>query len=642
MLRCFFAFIFVVSLSVHLIGQTRIINQLKKEVQSAQNPHQKLMALFALCDQKYSLNTDTLCKYASLAKEISLVQNDITNMALAEYYMATCFVKRGSLDTAFKICEDNILKLKSKSGSSEALMKLTTLKAQVLIRSTKYKEGIAEVYNILQWAEKNDDTLMQMVAKNALGWVNMEMDQKPEALKWLFLALRTTDRIEYHEKNSNIYSNIAAVYNQLHQYDSAEYFIRKSIAFARKNENLFYLANCLNILANIYIDTKRPSLAEAPLTEALLIRKQIGDPFYIVSDMGQLADFYAKTSQPKKGIALSLQAIEIAKKLHLTAKLELLFEALGENYKVAGNYKEYSKTLEKIISLNDSMYVANTAEARAELDARYNLKKEENLIILQKLDIAKKNSLLYSSLFLLFFSVIMTWFLFRVYKKNQQIKFLKMQTEEKQLSARAVMSAEENERKRISRDLHDNIGAYATVLMANTEQLKKQASGQNIQQSAENVFENAQNIIGSLQETIWVLNNDVITITDFIDRFKLYAKKMLQLFTGIQIRFKEQLDNDVKLSPAEALHLFRIMQEALQNTIKHAKPQNIIVAVESKETILISIKDDGKGFNKNNVTEGNGLFNMQHRANEAGYQLKILSTEAGTEVFLQKNNLVKI
>ncbi len=178
--------------------------------------------------------------------------------------------------------------------------------------------------------------------------------------------------------------------------------------------------------------------------------------------------------------------------------------------------------------------------------------------------------------------------------------------------------------------------------MANTEQLKKQASGQNIQQSAENVFENAQNIIGSLQETIWVLNNDVITITDFIDRFKLYAKKMLQLFTGIQIRFKEQLDNDVELSPAEALHLFRIMQEALQNTIKHAKPQNIIVAVESKETILISIKDDGKGFNKNNVTEGNGLFNMQHRANEAGYQLKILSTEAGTEVFLQKNNLVKI
>ncbi len=131
-----------------------------------------------------------------------------------------------------------------------------------------------------------------------------------------------------------------------------------------------------------------------------------------------------------------------------------------------------------------------------------------------------------------------------------------MQTEEKQLTERAVRSAEEKERKRMSRDLHDNIGAYATALMANTEQLKKHASTNGMQQSAENVSENAQDIMSSLQETIWVLNNDVITITDFIDRFKLFSKKMLQNFPEIQIRFKEQLDKDFELSPAEALHLF--------------------------------------------------------------------------------------
>lgn len=213
-----------------------------------------------------------------------------------------------------------------------------------------------------------------------------------------------------------------------------------------------------------------------------------------------------------------------------------------------------------------------------------------------------------------------------------------MQAEEKQLTARAVLSAEEKERKRISRDLHDNIGAYATVLVANTEQLKKQASELSIQQSAENVSHNAQNIMGSLQETIWVLNNDVITITDFIDRVKLYAKKMLQAFPHIQITFKEELDRDIELSPAEALHLFRIMQEALQNTIKHAKPENIIVTVKSNYAIFISIKDDGKGFNKNARADGNGLLNMQHRAKEAGYHLNISSGETGTEISLEKNH----
>jgi len=198
------------------------------------------------------------------------------------------------------------------------------------------------------------------------------------------------------------------------------------------------------------------------------------------------------------------------------------------------------------------------------------------------------------------------------------------------------------ERQRISRDLHDNIGAYATVLMASTEQLKMQTSEAVIQQSAENISQNAQDIMSSLRETIWVLNNDVITITDFIDWFKVYAKKMLQQFPNKHILFKEQINKDFELLPAEALHLFRIMQEALQNTIKHGNSKNIIVSVESNKSICISIKDDGKGFDKNNIINGNGLLNMQHRANEAGYELNIFSTEAGTEITLQKNNCSKL
>ncbi len=215
-----------------------------------------------------------------------------------------------------------------------------------------------------------------------------------------------------------------------------------------------------------------------------------------------------------------------------------------------------------------------------------------------------------------------------------------MQAEEKLSAAKAVLTAEEKERKRISRDLHDNIGAYATVLVNNTEQLQLRAQDMGISKIADNVAENAQNIIGSLQETIWVLNNDVITITDFIDRFKVYSKKMLQHFSGVDISFKEDLENDFKLSPAEALHLFRIMQEALQNSVKHARTHNILVTVISKENVFISIKDDGAGFDKATCTAGNGLLNMQHRAQEAGYQLDINSWGKGTEISLRKNHAV--
>jgi hypothetical protein len=67
--------------------------------------------------------------------------------------------------------------------------------------------------------------------------------------------------------------------------------------------------------ADIYIATKRANLAEAPLNEALSIRKQIGDPYYIVSDISQLAIYYANISQPEKGIKASLEGIELCKKI---------------------------------------------------------------------------------------------------------------------------------------------------------------------------------------------------------------------------------------------------------------------------------------------------------------------------------------
>jgi signal transduction histidine kinase len=92
----------------------------------------------------------------------------------------------------------------------------------------------------------------------------------------------------------------------------------------------------------------------------------------------------------------------------------------------------------------------------------------------------------------------------------------------------------------------------------------------------------------------------------------------------------------IEMSPAEALHLFRIMQEALQNTIKHAGPQNILVMVESTEAIRFTIKDDGVGFDEYNIVNGNGLLNMQHRAKEAGYELKLFQGKQGTEIQLSE------
>jgi signal transduction histidine kinase len=208
----------------------------------------------------------------------------------------------------------------------------------------------------------------------------------------------------------------------------------------------------------------------------------------------------------------------------------------------------------------------------------------------------------------------------------------------KQLLRMEIQQSVQQERQRISRDLHDNIGAHTTALIASVEQLYKKSETSEVQQSAQNVTDNAKNIIGSLRETVWVLNKDAITITDFADRYILYAQKMVENYPNVQVSFNEELVNDIVLTPVEALNVFRIMQEALQNTLKHADASSITVTINSNSAVYVSVKDDGKGFDTASAPKGNGLINMKYRAKEAGFELQILSGKNGTEMILQKSN----
>jgi signal transduction histidine kinase len=193
-------------------------------------------------------------------------------------------------------------------------------------------------------------------------------------------------------------------------------------------------------------------------------------------------------------------------------------------------------------------------------------------------------------------------------KKLQEIKF------QQQL---------QKERERISRDLHDNIGAYTSALIANADKL--QATGNGTVLEADRVKENAKQILSSLRETIWVLNSKEISVTDFSDGFKQYANKMLENYPDVQIQFEEKIEDDKILSPAVALNLYRILQEALQNTLKYAKAKKIDFSICSNDKLGISLQDDGAGFNPAENGFGNGLNNMEHRAAEAGFDFSISS-----------------
>ncbi len=118
----------------------------------------------------------------------------------------------------------------------------------------------------------------------------------------------------------------------------------------------------------------------------------------------------------------------------------------------------------------------------------------------------------------------------------------------------------------------------------------------------------------------------VLRVTEFIS-------KLNESISEINFVLKNNLSRNFKLTSTQLLNLFRIIQEALQNSIKHSKAKDVSVLFEEKsDGFEIKIRDNGIGFDLNNINGGCGLSNMEIRSQESGAIFEINSNNNGTEV----------
>jgi signal transduction histidine kinase len=126
-------------------------------------------------------------------------------------------------------------------------------------------------------------------------------------------------------------------------------------------------------------------------------------------------------------------------------------------------------------------------------------------------------------------------------------------------------------------------------------------------------------------------------VQDFADAFKSNCLKLLRSFQDIHLDAQECIATSCILSAPTAIHVNKILMEAVQNTLKHAQAKNIFVVIRCDEQLLIEIKDDGEGF-ETERSPGNGLHNMEWRAAQAGFRFHLFSEKGkGTRIELVKN-----
>lgn len=625
-------------LSLNSRTQTTAIDSLRKTLAAATSVPDQLNALFALCEQRQSMNKDSFYRYAELARNLADQTRDPAQIELAAYFYSNSLIRKGELDEAIQITNLQLTRL-TWDKNRNAYTKFLLQKGQYFIRTSQYREALAVFFGLLSESEQRRDTVMQVNACNNIGWVNMEMGQNTQALEWFYRALATGKNVA-PDYFSVVYSNLAAVYNEIKRNDSAEYFVRKAIAINRRSQaNLQFLANSLAIEADILIDTHRKQLAEAPLNEMVAIRKQVGEPFYIVSDMTQLALYYASVGQPVRGIQLCEVGIGMARQYKLDSKLPILYEALAENYRSAGKYEQYGQAMQHLVALKDSLYEKNSAEALAALQAQYNLEKVQNTVITQQLDItrkdyaiSRKNYQLFGAAAITLFVLLASFFTFKNYRRRQALKTQLLLQDEKNRAALDVVEARETERKRIAADLHDNLGAYAASIASNIDNLKSSQPGLATVPALGDLRSNAQEMVSQLNDTIWVMKKDALALTAISDRLKIFIQRIASAYPAISLDVLEDISRDHLLPPSQAFHLFRILQEAVNNALRHSGGNNVTVVIFGDSSWSVTVTDNGRGLDDESPSTGNGLANMKSRAEESGWELSWNQLKSGGTV----------
>ncbi len=196
-------------------------------------------------------------------------------------------------------------------------------------------------------------------------------------------------------------------------------------------------------------------------------------------------------------------------------------------------------------------------------------------------------------------------------------------------------------RNNISRDLHDDIGSSLSNIGILNE-LAKRNLHQNNDKSQEylnRAAEDIQQISENLGDIVWNINPKFDNINNLFIRMKRYAAEMVE-GKNILCKFIFPNDVEIKLTMEKRRDFYLLYKEAVNNMVKHSEAKNASIKISLFDAGLeLEVKDDGKGFDRAFLKEGNGLQNMQQRAEQIGGKLQIESNPGSGTIFNFKMSL---
>jgi signal transduction histidine kinase len=210
---------------------------------------------------------------------------------------------------------------------------------------------------------------------------------------------------------------------------------------------------------------------------------------------------------------------------------------------------------------------------------------------------------------------------------------LKLENERKEFDKQmAVMAAKQEERNRISADMHDELGSGVTAIRLMSEIMKSRLKG-DVVPELEKISNSANELLGKMNTIIWTMKSSNDSIDNLVAYTRAYALEYFES-TGINchFHFPDSIPN-LEMNGEKRRNIFLCVKEALNNIVKHAKATEVWINFDINKQLAITIRDNGVGINLDKLREfGNGLHNMKKRMEDIEGSFEMQNKEGTTTI----------
>ncbi|QNR86410.1 sensor histidine kinase [Pedobacter riviphilus] len=596
------------------------VDSLLKKIKVIPDDTNKVKLYYALADQYLNLNLKESEKFCHIARALSRKLN--YKQGILDYYAnySNVLYINGRFDDCLKLDLEAMEYAKKNADATQfARTMLNVGIGYTLIED--YQSAVNHYEKAKDILIKNNNHKYDGKIYDVLQLLYYRMHQYRKGVNNGLLAVNILAKSKNKVWLQESLSNLGLNYIELKLYDSARYHLNKAMVLANASGNKQIQTTTALNFALIALRSQQIDSIKPYVTKALRLSK--ANNWHEQEGLAQygLAYYYLQKKNYINAKLYADSALRLTQQYNIPYLNQKLYPLLSSLFYAKQEPKQGYFYYHKAEMLNDSLLNATITKHTILTEKKFETSRKEAQIKLQQTQLRQKNNLIYSlyagAIALLAISLLS----YRNYKhrrKLQQAKIDELETAQQLTATEAVLKGEEQERTRLAKDLHDGLGGMLSGIKFSLNNVKE-----NLIMTPDNLhaFERSIDMLdSSIKEMRRVAHNmmpEILVKYGLDTALKEFCAEV-DHSSVLHVNYQSVGMHQTDISQTTSITIYRIVQELLNNAMKHAHAKNVLVQLHQSDQdklLVVTVEDDGNGFDTELLKQsaGMGWLNIQNR-----------------------------